>query len=131
MCCHAGSGRARGNESERMIRVTVTLCAVLTLPLGVTHALAQAPMPRDSLRQLVEHGDARAAVIVKRYPDSARTTFTHLLPLRAPRSPDSAVPPFTLLRRLAAAAGGQEVRASHLAAARRLALVYATAWRDS
>src|SRR6059058_5269609 len=91
--------------------VTKRLCVGLALTLGAPHALAQAPVPRDSLRQLAEHGDARVAAIVMQFPDSARTTFTTLL-------------------RLAATTRG-DVRASHLAAAHRLALAYSTVWKDT
>src|SRR5262245_24708771 len=93
-----------------MRRVMLPLCAALTLVLGATYAPAQAPLPRDSLRQFLERDDARVAALVAQFPDSARTTFTHLL-------------------KLAATTGG-DVRASHLATAHRLALAYATAWSD-
>ena len=102
--------RVPGTEVTSRSRPSLPLCAGLVL-LGAAHAPAQAPVPRDSLRRLVEHGDPRVAVIVRQFPDSARTTFTHFLQL--------------------AATTGDGTRTSHLAAARNLAHVYAAVWRDS
>ena len=92
-----------------MSRITLPLCAAFAL--GVANMPAQAPMPRDSLRRLVERGDARAEAIVRQFPDSARTTFTYLLRL--------------------AATTGDGTRTLHLTAAGNLARVYADVWRDS
>src|SRR5690349_11623958 len=89
----------------------MTLSAVWALVLGTALALTHEPAHSDSLRQLAERGDARVAAIVTQFPDSARTTFTHLLRL--------------------AATTGDGTRTSHLAAARNLARVYADVWRDS
>jgi len=87
------------------------LCGLMALALGGAEAHAQPSLPRDSLQPLLERSDPRVGAIVRQFPDSARMTFTHLLRL--------------------AGTAGTDARASHLAAAHRLALAYADAWSDS
>src|SRR5262245_49637471 len=87
------------------------LCGLMALALAAAEAHAQSAVPRDSLQPLLERSDARVGAIVRQFPDSARTTFTHLLRLAATASVDA--------------------RSSHLATAHRLALAYADAWSDS
>lgn len=94
-----------------ILRGTMPLCSLVALAVGAAEAHAQAPLPHDSLRQLVERDDARVGAIVRQLPDSARATFTHLFRLAATASADA--------------------RGSHLATAHRLALAYADAWADS
>ena len=89
-----------------MIRITVAVFAMMAPAVR-----AQTRLPVDSLQPLAERSDARLAPLVRQVPDSARAAWVRLISLAA-RAPSADAD-------------------ARLAAARRLAIAYAGAWRDS